>query len=191
MFINFLTLALPLLASAVPLQKRIAQTIADSTTDWVAACEAAGGAGQCSTISVNAFTTLLAAAGPCDQQNAADTMVTLAKTLSNNADVIKFAQIFAQQPRNSVRPLSLSLLLPILPFISPHHKASNIARKLLRMPNLTVFSNANSKVMTPPFSSVASPSVVPVPSPSVILPLSPQLVLAPPIPQVLSLMALN
>jgi hypothetical protein len=31
-------------------------------------------------------------------------MVDLAKTLSSNADMIKFAQIFAQQPRNSVRP---------------------------------------------------------------------------------------
>jgi metal-dependent amidase/aminoacylase/carboxypeptidase family protein len=40
-------------------QKRIAQTIADSTTAWVAACQKAGGAGQCNTISQTAFTTLL------------------------------------------------------------------------------------------------------------------------------------
>ena len=89
-------------AYGIPLSKRIAQTIADSTTQWVAACEAAGGAGQCSTISVNAFSTLLAAAGPCDQQNAADQMVDLAKQLNNDPDMIKFSQIFAQQPRNSV-----------------------------------------------------------------------------------------
>jgi hypothetical protein len=30
-------------------------------------------------------------------------MVDLAKTLNNDADMIKFAQIFAQQPRNTVR----------------------------------------------------------------------------------------
>lgn len=63
---------------------------------------AAGGADQCSNISVTAFSTLLAAAGPCDQQNSADAMITLAKTLNNDPDMIKFAQIFAQQPRNTV-----------------------------------------------------------------------------------------
>lgn len=54
---------------------------------------------------MTAFGTLLAAAGPCDQQNAADAMVDLAKTLKSDPDMIKFAQLFAQQPRNSVRPL--------------------------------------------------------------------------------------
>ncbi|OBZ65227.1 hypothetical protein A0H81_14698 [Grifola frondosa] len=88
-------------ANGMPLTKRIDQIISDSTTQWVAACNAAGGGAQCSNISVTAFTTLLAAAGPCDQQNSADAMVDLAKTLNNNADMIKFAQIFAQQPRNS------------------------------------------------------------------------------------------
>ena len=52
---------------------------------------------------MTAFTTLLAAAGPCEQQDSADAMVDLAKTLNNDADMIKFAQIFAQQPRNTVR----------------------------------------------------------------------------------------
>lgn len=94
--------ALSLSVSAYPLNKRIAQVISDSTKKWEAACDAAGGGQQCNTVAVNAFGTLLAAAGPCDQQNAADTMIDLAKTLKNNADVIKFAQIFAQQPRNSV-----------------------------------------------------------------------------------------
>lgn len=32
-------------------------------------------------------------------------MIDLAKQLNNDADMIKFAQIFAQQPRNTVSPL--------------------------------------------------------------------------------------
>lgn len=92
------------------LNKRIAQTISDSTTQWVQACTAAGGAEQCNPISVTAFTTLLAAAGPCDQQNSADAMVDLAKQLNNDANMIKFAQIFAQQPRNTVRSAPPSII---------------------------------------------------------------------------------
>lgn len=49
--------------------------------------------------------TLLAAAGNCDQQNSGDAMVSLAKTLNNNAQMISLAQIFVQQPRNSVSHL--------------------------------------------------------------------------------------
>ncbi|KAF5357542.1 hypothetical protein D9757_009297 [Collybiopsis confluens] len=94
-------LSAALMASAAPIQKRIAQTIADSTAPWVAACTKAGGAGQCSTISQTAFTTLLAAGGNCDQQNAADQMIDLAKTLKNDPDMIRLAQIFVQQPRNA------------------------------------------------------------------------------------------
>ncbi|KAL5534024.1 hypothetical protein ACEPAG_484 [Sanghuangporus baumii] len=86
---------------AGPLNKRIAQTIADSTAKWVQACTAAGGADQCNPLSQTAFMTLLAAAGPCDQQNAADQMIDLAKQLNNDADMIKSTQIFVQQPRNS------------------------------------------------------------------------------------------
>lgn len=81
--------------------KRIAQVISDSTTQWENACDAAGGGTQCNPIAVAAFGTLLAAADPCDQQNAADNMIDFAKTLNNNADMIRLAQIFAQQPRNS------------------------------------------------------------------------------------------
>lgn len=84
-----------------PVHKRIAQVISDSTTKWEAACDAAGGGTQCNQVAVASFSTLLAAPGPCEQQNAADNMVDLAKTLSSNADMIEFAQIFAQQPRNS------------------------------------------------------------------------------------------
>jgi len=94
-------LSAALMASAAPVQKRIAQTIADSTSLWVAACTKAGGGSQCNTISQTAFTTLLAAGGNCDQQNAADQMVDLAKTLNNDPDMIRLAQIFVQQPRNA------------------------------------------------------------------------------------------
>ncbi|OCH91408.1 hypothetical protein OBBRIDRAFT_775268 [Obba rivulosa] len=93
--------ALSMHAQGLPLNKRIAQVIADSTTQWEAACDAAGGGEQCNPTAVTAFSTLLAAAGPCDQQNSADAMIDLAKQLNNDPDMIKFAQIFAQQPRNS------------------------------------------------------------------------------------------
>ncbi|KZT64581.1 hypothetical protein DAEQUDRAFT_732430 [Daedalea quercina L-15889] len=86
---------------AFPLEKRIAQTIADSTTKWEAACDAAGGGEQCNTIAVNAFGNLLAAADACGQQDAADTMIDLAKQLNSDAAMISAAQIFAQQPRNT------------------------------------------------------------------------------------------
>ena len=109
-------------AAPMRLEKRIAQVIADSTAQWEKACVrirfcwsahaemlkdfasqiAAGGGQQCNPISVTAFTTLLAAAGPCEQQDAADSMIDLAKQLNNDADMIKFTQIFAQQPRNTV-----------------------------------------------------------------------------------------
>lgn len=84
----------------LPLTKRVAQVISASTTKWEAACDAAGGGQQCNQIAVNAFSTLLAAPGPCEQQDAADTMVNLAKQL-NSQDMISLAQVFAQQPRNS------------------------------------------------------------------------------------------
>lgn len=113
MHISFLmgaTLALPVVVGRpMPLLvKRIAQTIADSTQPWLQACEAAGGGSQCNTISGTAFSTLLAAAGPCEQQDAADQMIDLAKSLNNDAKMVQLAQIFVQQPRNS--PDSLSVL---------------------------------------------------------------------------------
>lgn len=107
-FTTFVALALAAASvHGAPVHKRIAQVISDSTTKWEAACDAAGGGAQCNQVAVASFSTLLAAPGPCEQQNAADNMVDLAKTLSSNADMIKFAQIFAQQPRNS--PTSLSV----------------------------------------------------------------------------------
>ncbi|KAF9219768.1 hypothetical protein BS17DRAFT_788759 [Gyrodon lividus] len=101
-FTTFVALALAAVPiQGAPLRKRIAQTISDSTTQWEKACDVAGGGAQCNQIAVAAFGTLLAAPGPCEQQNAADSMIDLAKTLNNDPDMIKFAQIFAQQPRNS------------------------------------------------------------------------------------------
>jgi hypothetical protein len=105
---SFVILALTLAsASGMPLTKRIAQTISESTTKWHDACKAAGGGDRCKPLAVDAFSTLLAAPGPCAQREAADKMVSLAKELQNNPDMIKFAQIFAQQPRNT--PSSLSM----------------------------------------------------------------------------------
>jgi len=86
---------------AAPLTKRIAQNIPNSTKKWEAACRKAGGGLQCNPIAVAAFDNLLAAHGPCDQQDAADGMVDFAKKLGNDPDMIRFAQIFAQQPRNT------------------------------------------------------------------------------------------
>jgi hypothetical protein len=94
-------------AQASPIfQKRIAQVIADSTTKWEQACDNAGGGLKCNPLAVSAFETLLAAAGPCDQQNAADNMIDLAKTLKSQ-DMITLAQIFAQQPRNTPNSLAV------------------------------------------------------------------------------------
>lgn len=82
------------------LSKRIAQVISASTAKWEQACLAAGGGQQCNPLSVAAFTTLLAAAGSCEQQDAADNMMDLGKKL-NSAQVITLTQIFTQQPRNT------------------------------------------------------------------------------------------
>ena len=141
--------SLLLVANAAPLQKRIAQVIADSTAQWEKACDAAGGGQQCNPVSVASFTTLLAAAGNCDQQNAADNMIDLAKQLNNDPTMIKLAQIFAQQPRNSVRcPLSLFFPVTHLYSLSPTQSLYLIATPPLAIPNLTVSSNVNSKVLT-------------------------------------------
>ncbi|KAK0442789.1 uncharacterized protein EV420DRAFT_1278194, partial [Desarmillaria tabescens] len=61
----------------------------------------AGGADQCNTLSQTAFTSLLAAGGNCDQQNAADQMIDLAKQLGNDAEMIRLTQLFVEQPRNA------------------------------------------------------------------------------------------
>ncbi|KIJ51189.1 hypothetical protein M422DRAFT_43765 [Sphaerobolus stellatus SS14] len=93
------TLLLAASTNAAPTahQKRIAQSISDSTTQW----QKAGGAEKCRDISLTAFTTLLAAGKNRDQQDSADAMIDLAKTLNNDPDMIRLAQIFVQQPRNA------------------------------------------------------------------------------------------
>ncbi|ELU36375.1 proline-rich protein [Rhizoctonia solani AG-1 IA] len=95
-------------ASALPLHKRIAQTTIDAVKPWEAACNQAGGGAQCNNIAVTAAGTLLAAPPACAQQDSADAMITLAKSLDNDAEMIRLAQIFRQQPRNS--PDSLASL---------------------------------------------------------------------------------
>ncbi|KAF9525167.1 hypothetical protein CPB83DRAFT_564277 [Crepidotus variabilis] len=89
-------------ASAVPLvlEKRIAQTISASTTKWEQTCLAANGGQACNPLSIKAFSTLLAASGPCEQQDAADDMMDLAKKL-NSQQLIVLTQIFTQQPKNT------------------------------------------------------------------------------------------
>ena len=66
----------------------------------------AGGGAWCRSISGPAALTLRSVNSICDQQDAADMMVNLAKTLHNSTDMIRLAQIFVQQPRNSVCPIS-------------------------------------------------------------------------------------
>lgn len=99
---SLVSLTLVALSHARPLvHKRIAQVITDATADWEKACLAAGGAQECNPISVNAFGTLLAAPDACEQQNAADAMIDLAHKLNNDAEMIRLAQLFRQQPRNA------------------------------------------------------------------------------------------
>jgi len=90
-------------ASPLFLQKRIAQVIAESTQKWEQFCLAA----KCNPLSINGFSALLAGGAAYDQQDAADAMIDLAKTLNNNQDMIKLTQIFVQQPRNSPNSLSV------------------------------------------------------------------------------------
>ncbi|KAG5641750.1 hypothetical protein DXG03_004295 [Asterophora parasitica] len=97
----FVLSALATFASAAPLQKRIAQVIVEATRDWEQACLRAGGGQQCNPISQQGFSSLLAAGKNCDQQDAGDAMVSLAKTLSNDAEMIRLAQLYVQQPRNA------------------------------------------------------------------------------------------
>ncbi|CAA7265120.1 unnamed protein product [Cyclocybe aegerita] len=96
----------PYVDAAPLLYKRIAQTIAASTAQWEQACLAAGGGQQCNPLSIKAFSTLLANAGPCEQQDAADEMVDLANQL-NSAEMVRLSQIFVQQPRNTPNSVAI------------------------------------------------------------------------------------
>ncbi|KAF5316622.1 hypothetical protein D9619_006672 [Psilocybe cf. subviscida] len=100
LFLSLVAISSSVHAAPLALEKRIAQVIADSTAKWEQACLAAGGATKCNPLSIAAFSTLLAAAGDCDQQDAADGLMNLSKQL-NSQEMISLAQIFVQQPRNS------------------------------------------------------------------------------------------
>jgi len=102
----FVTAALVSVQASPILQKRIAQVISDSMTKWEAACDASTKSLQCNVLAVAAFGTLLAAAGPCDQQNAADNLMDFSKQ-SSSQEMIALAQVFTQQPRNSPNSVSV------------------------------------------------------------------------------------
>lgn len=117
---------------------------------------AAGGGQQCNPLSIAAFSTLLAAPGPCEQQDAADNMIDLGKTLTNNSEVIRLTQIFAQQPRNTAS-FSISTLIgrehDLMYYGSPHRRVSHIVNKHQRTQNLMDYSNANLRELILLFSS--------------------------------------
>jgi hypothetical protein len=103
----FIAAALISVQASPLLEKRIAQTIADSLTKWQAACLAASNnSPQCNELAVPAFTTLLAASGPCDQQDNADKLMDFSKQ-QNSQEMIALAQVFCQQPRNSPNSVSV------------------------------------------------------------------------------------
>lgn len=158
-YLAFLLIFVPVissvLSSPIPFTKRIAQTISDSTQPWVQACvrarfiftkasdlilstkqEAADGGDQCNPLSVTAFSTLLAAPGPCEQQDAADAMIDLAHTLGSDPTMIALTQVFVQQPRNS--PDSLSVLYCQTPPKNP--ELSGLYQCQFQGDNPTVFT---------------------------------------------------
>ncbi|KAF9495925.1 hypothetical protein BDN71DRAFT_1554649 [Pleurotus eryngii] len=94
--------ALASLISAVPvhLKKCIAQSIAKLTAQWKQACLKAGGTGKCNPVFQTAFTSPLATGSNCDQQNTTNSMVNLTKSLNNDPEMIRLAQLFVQQARN-------------------------------------------------------------------------------------------
>ena len=78
-------------------------------------------------------------------------MIDLAKQLKNNAQMITLAQIFAQQPRNSV---SITLICPLaIPFlkivISQARKASSTVNKHPRTRSWRGYFNANLPGLSP------------------------------------------
>ncbi|KAH9926285.1 uncharacterized protein BXZ73DRAFT_102967 [Epithele typhae] len=99
-----LALALAVVAqsvSAAPLAVRVTQDVSDATHEWTQACVKAGGGSSCKNLGLNAVNSLAETASVCAQQDAADAMVDFAKSLFNDQDMIRLAQIFVQQPRNT------------------------------------------------------------------------------------------
>lgn len=130
--------------SALPaLDKRIAQDTITAAQPWEAACRAAGGGAQCNPIAVTAAGTLLAAPPACAQQDSADAMISLAKTLNNDPEMIRLAKIFRQQPRNSVRHIPLVIWPRLTWPCSPTSLRLCTARVLPRTQSSTGSSSAS------------------------------------------------
>ena len=70
-------------------------------------------------------------------------MIDLAKQLNNNADMIRLAQIFSQQPRNSVSIIFL-LFLPILCLTVKYHSLINPKFLTVKLPRKTQNSTGSS-----------------------------------------------
>jgi len=72
-------------------------------------------------------------------------MIDLAKQLNNDAQMIKLAQIFAQQPRNTVSVIysTRSTIFFLKPVVSQVQKASSTVNKRQRTRNYRDCSNAN------------------------------------------------
>lgn len=155
---------------AFPLTKRISETIDDSMVRWKPACFAANGGDRCNDFAVRGFTTLLAAAKPCDQQDAADNMIDLAKSL-NSQDMIRFTQIFVQQPRNTVcRSPAILVARTFIDHVHHVHSQNlspcNIANLLLVIESCKAYINVNSRVLIRRSLSVTFLLVATAPYPS-------------------------
>lgn len=97
--------------------RRVATPEPDATTAWMTQCQKSGGGklassicpsdsythtGQyCVELSIDGLLALQANADPCNAQNVADRMVDLSKTLNNDVEMVRLAQIFVQQPHES------------------------------------------------------------------------------------------
>ncbi|KAF8720439.1 hypothetical protein AX14_010958 [Amanita brunnescens Koide BX004] len=155
----------------IPLRKRIQQTIANSLAAWEQACDAAankaGGAlePKCNPLKIDSFDTLLAAAGPCDQQKQGDLMIDLAKQLNSDPDMIRLTQIFVQQPRNSPN----SIGVPYCDTAPRNSELNGYFQCQFQGSNLTTFSNGQAAggpgtlpfghtKLDPPGSCPANPS---------------------------------
>ncbi|PPQ87231.1 hypothetical protein CVT25_004081 [Psilocybe cyanescens] len=144
-----------------PLERRIDQTISAATKPWQDACIKAGGTqDKCSGVAVPAFTSLLEAGGVCDQQNAADAMIDLAKQLGNDPEMIRLAQIFVQQPRNSPNTQQI----PYCQVVPKNEELSGLFHCQFSGSDFTKFSGDQSgnvplglTSLTPPGSCPANP----------------------------------
>ena len=78
-------------------------------------------------------------------------MVDLAKQLNNNAEMIQLAQIFCQQPRNTVSAIYLTRprVFFLTAIFSHPRKASSTANKHPRTRSCRVCSSVNSLELTP------------------------------------------